>query len=99
MKLYFSGYNYQIRQIKERGFEDPEPSDYQCDKFIPGIVVQDRRPAVESLGELLQFELREDLVLPYEVTKPGYEPRTFYLPARILNDLLPGTAGDRARLR
>jgi hypothetical protein len=82
LKLYHSGYNYQIRQIKEREFEVPDPSDYRRDKFIPGIVLRDRRPAVESSEALIEFELPEDLVLPYEVTEPGYEPRTFYLPAR-----------------
>jgi hypothetical protein len=88
VKLYFSGYNYQVREIKERGFEDPEPSDYQRDKYIPGIVLRDCRPAVDSLEELLEFELPEDLILPYEVTEPGYEPRAFHIPARILNEHL-----------
>jgi hypothetical protein len=33
----------------------------------------------------MEFELPEDLVLPHEVTDPGYEPRTFHLPAQALN--------------
>jgi len=50
--------------------EDPsEPSDYQRDKYIPGIVLRDHRPAVDSLEESLEFELPEDLVLPHEVTE------------------------------
>jgi hypothetical protein len=85
VKLYFSGYKYQIERIKEHGFEDSEPSDYQRDKYIPGIILRDRRPAVDSLEELLEFDLPEDLILPYEVTEPGYEPRTFHVPARVLN--------------
>ena len=27
-------------------------------------------------------------MLPYEVTKPGYVPRTFYVPARVVNKAL-----------
>jgi hypothetical protein len=92
LKLYFSGYKYQIERIKEQDFEDPVPSDYQRDKFIPGIVLRDRRPAVDSSEELIEFELPEDLVLPYEVTEPGYEPRRFYIPARILNECSTQTA-------
>jgi hypothetical protein len=40
----------------------------------------------------MELELPEDLVLPYEVTKPGFVPRTFYVPARALNQYL-GTDG------
>ena len=40
------------------------------------------------MTEALEIDLPEDLVLPYEVTKPGYVPRTFYVPARVLNEAL-----------
>ena len=98
VKLNFSGYKYQIGRIQEQGFEDPEPSDYQRDKYIPGIVLRDRRPAVNSLEELLEFEVPEDLVLPYDVTEPGYEPRTLHVPAGLLNDL-SSTLREEAQLR
>jgi hypothetical protein len=34
---------------------------------------------------VLELELPEALVLPYEVTEPGFVSRTFYVPALVLN--------------
>ena len=55
--------------------------------------MHDCRPAIGSSEELIELDFPEDAVLPYEVTEPGYEPRTFNVPARILNgrllDVLP----------
>jgi hypothetical protein len=85
VKLYFSGYNHQIRKIKTDGFEDPDVSDHDRNKTESGIVLRDRRPGVDWLTELIELELPEDVVLPYEVTEPGYVPRLFCIPARVLN--------------
>jgi len=53
-----------------------------------GVPLTDRKPSVDWAEDTIVLELPEDLVLPHEVTEPGYEPRTFYVPARILNKWL-----------
>jgi len=76
-------------------FEDPDPPTYQPAKASPpAIRLQDVKPERDWLTEALELNPAEDLALPYEVTKPGYVPRTFYIPARVLNDALgrPTTA-------
>jgi hypothetical protein len=85
LKLYFAGYGHEIQRIKSDGFRDPEASAFGDQKVSPGIVLADRRPPVDSLQQLLEIEMSEDAALPYETTEPGYVPRTFCVPAEILN--------------
>jgi hypothetical protein len=94
LKLYFSANNHEIRRIKAEGFEDPEPSEYDQNKTPPGILLRDRRPTAECLADWIDVEVSEDLVLPYEVTEPGYVPRTFYVPACVLNQHLTKAPND-----
>jgi hypothetical protein len=84
MKLYHGAYPHQLAEIRRRGFEDPE----LAEKTPPGILLYDRPPAKDWLSDVLELEVAEEVVLPYEVTKPGYVPRTFYVPARVLNRCL-----------
>jgi hypothetical protein len=86
LKLYFCGYQHEIKRIKAEGFEDPEPSEYDRNRTTPGVLLRDR-PG-ESPTDARELEVTEDLVLPYEVTEPGYVPRTFYVPASVRNQHL-----------
>ena len=89
MKLYASGYGSEIARMRTEGFEDPDPPTFEPEKAPPpGIRLQDVKPAKGWMTEALEIDLAEELVLPYEVTKPGYVPRTFYVPARVLNAAL-----------
>jgi len=85
LKLYFCGYQHEIKKIKAEGFEDPEPSEYDRTKTPPGILLRDSRPNAERLSDFIELQAPDDFVLPYEVTEPGYIPRTFYVPACVLN--------------
>jgi hypothetical protein len=86
MRLYASGYGTEIARMRTQGFEDPDPPTYQPEEAAPpGIHLQDVRPERDWMTEALELDLPESLVLPYEVTKPGYVPRTFYVPAKVLN--------------
>jgi len=42
-------------------------------------------PARDWLSDVIELEVPEDVVLPYEITKPGYVPRTLYVPAGLVN--------------
>ena len=87
VKLYVSGYGSEVARMRTQGFEDPDPPTFQPEKAPPpGIRLQDAKPDRDWLTEAWELEVREDVVLPYEVTKPGYVPRTFYVPARVLNE-------------
>jgi hypothetical protein len=85
LKLNFAAYGHEIPRIKSDGFRDPEASAFGDQKVSPGIVVADRRPPVDWLQQLLEIEMSEDAALPYETTEPGFVPRTFCIPAEILN--------------
>jgi hypothetical protein len=83
VRLYLSGYGHEIARMRTRGFEDPDPPTFEPEKAPPpGIRLQDVKPAKDWMTEAFEIDLPEDLVLPYEVTKPSYVPRTFYVPAR-----------------
>jgi hypothetical protein len=96
VKLYASGYGREIARMRTEGFEDPDPPTFEPEKAPPpGIRLQDVKPAKGWMTEALEIDFSEQLVLPYEVTRPGYVPRTFYVPARVLNEAL-GTNAVRA---
>jgi hypothetical protein len=81
VKLYASGYGSEIARMRTQGFEDPDPPTYQQEKAPPpGIRLQDTKRGESWMTEAFEIQVPEDLVLPYEVTKPGYVPRTFYAP-------------------
>jgi hypothetical protein len=87
LKLHYIGSGYQLADVRREGFHDPDPpSPYGNQKASPpGIKLVDRKPPSSAYSESIELELPEDVVLPYEVTEPGYEPRTFCVPARVLN--------------
>lgn len=87
LKLYHSGPEYEIAKIRTEGFRDPDPpSPYGNQKASPpGVKLVDRKPPASAYSESIELELHEDVVLPYEATESGRVPRTFYLPARVLN--------------
>ncbi len=87
--LYASGYGHEIARMRTLGFEDPDPPTYEPEEASPpGIRLQDVRSNRGWMNEALEVDLPEDLVLPYEVTKLGYVPRTFYVAAKVLNQAL-----------
>ena len=89
VKLYASGNGSEIARMRTEDFEDPDPPTYEPEKAPPpGIRLQDVKPQREWMTEALEIDFPEDAVLPYEVTKPGHVPRTFYVPARVLNKAL-----------
>ncbi len=94
LKLYFAGYGHEIQQIKSDGFSDPEASPFGDQKVSPGIVVADRRPPVDGYQQLLEIEMPEDAALLYETTESGFVPRTFCIPAEILNQHIGVTPRD-----
>jgi hypothetical protein len=100
LKLYHCGPGYDIAKIRTEGGRDPDPpSPYVNQKASPpGVKLVDRKPSSSDYSESIELELHEDGVLPYEVTEPGYVPRTFYVPARVLNRSLgrevPSGAGE-----
>jgi hypothetical protein len=86
LKVYASGYASEVARMRTAGFRDPDPPTYQPEKAPPpGIRLQDVKPDQDWMTEACELELPEDLLLPFETTKPGYVPRTFYVPARVLN--------------
>jgi hypothetical protein len=87
LKLYYIASGYQLADIRREGFHDPDPpSPYGNQKASPpGVKLVDRKPPSSDYSESIELELHEDVVLPYEVTDPGYVPRTFYVPGRVLN--------------
>ena len=94
VRLYVSGYGSEIARMRTEGFEDPDPPTNQPEKARPpGIRLQDVKPHRDWMTEVLEIDLPEELVLPYEATKPGYVPRTFYVPAKVLNEVLGRPAG------
>ena len=89
VKLYASGYGHEIARMRTEGFEDPDPPTFEPEEAPPpGIRLEDVKPAKGWMTEALENDLPEELLLPYEITRPGYLPRTFYLPARVLNEAL-----------
>ena len=75
VKLYAPGYGSEITWMRTQGFEDPDPPTYEPEKASPpGIRLHDVKPASDWLTETVEIHLPEELVLPYEVTKPGYVP-------------------------
>jgi hypothetical protein len=95
VKLYASGYGSEIARMRTEGFEDPDPPNHQAEKAPPpGIRLQDIEPDRDWMTEAFEIDLPEDLVLPYEITKPGYVPRTFYVPARVLNEAQRNAKAD-----
>ena len=70
IRLFLNAYKHEIREVKARGFDDPEPSDYDQQKTLAGILLYDRKPEIDC-SEVLELELPADLVLPYETTTPG----------------------------
>jgi hypothetical protein len=87
LKLYYIGSGYQLADVRRDGFHDPDPP-FACGNqkaSPPGVKLVDRKPPASAYSESIELELHEDVVLPYEVTEPGYVPRTFYVPARVLN--------------
>ena len=70
IRLFFNAV-HEIRHIKAKGFE---------------ILLCDRRPGGDWLSEVLELGLPEEVVLPCETTTPGYVPRTFCIPAAVLNE-------------
>ena len=62
LKLYFCGYQHEIKKIKAEGFEDPEPSEYDRNKTAPGVLLRDRRPVAESLTDAMELDVPEDLL-------------------------------------
>jgi hypothetical protein len=87
LKLYYTGSGYQLADVRREGFRDPDPpSPYGNQKTPPpGVKLVDRKPPASAYSESIELELHEDVVLPYEVTEPGYVARTFHVPARVLN--------------
>jgi hypothetical protein len=47
-----------------------------------------RRPADDWMKASVEIEIPERDVVPFETTEPGYVPRTFCVPARVLNRIL-----------
>lgn len=95
--LFFSAYHHEIRTIKAEGFKDPEPSLYGQQNPPAGIVLCDCSPGTGWLSEVMELEVPEDVVLPYETTTPGYAPRTFCIPARVLNEQVGKTPKENGR--
>jgi hypothetical protein len=87
LTLYYCADQYEIARIKTEGFRDPDPPPpYSQEKAPPpGIKLQNQRWNSGWSSEAIELELREDLLLQYEVTKPGFLPRQFYVPAQVLN--------------
>ena len=87
LKVYYAGYSHEISRLRDGGlFEDPEVSDYDKKPRQPGIALCDRNTELDWLRTSLELELPEDFLLPYEVSTPGYIPRQFFVPARVLNE-------------
>jgi len=83
LKVYASVPSYKVEEIRRNGFEDPDHT-YSGEKTPPGVKLTDQPQASYTV---LEMELPEDFLLPYEVTEPGWMPRTFYVPARVLNSV------------
>jgi hypothetical protein len=89
LKLYYAAAGYDLAEVRRAGFHDPEPpARYGNEKAPPPGVQLVDRPTSTWHSESMELELPEDAVLPYEVTAPGYIPRTFFMPARVLNGIL-----------
>jgi hypothetical protein len=88
LTLYYSGYSSDLARIRREGFKDPEPESDRNQRRLAGITLREQKPEGGWGSDTLEILLPEVAVLPYEVTEPGYVPRVFRLPARVLNRVL-----------
>jgi hypothetical protein len=90
LKMYFSCNESELERIREDGFSEPGlPAAYaREEQSPPGIRLKDAPGGECYYSKSMELELPEDAVLPYEVTVPGYVPRVFCVPARVLNRLI-----------
>lgn len=86
--LYFSGPEYEIRRINAVGFVDPPLTEYGPEHAPTGVTVSDERVDRGWPDAHIALEVPNREVLPHETTRPGYRPRTFCVPACVLNRLL-----------
>ncbi len=86
LKVYAAVPSYCVEEIQKNGFEDPDHT-YSQEKTTPGVKLTDQ-PQMGYADTALEMELPEDFLLPYEVTEPGWIPRIFYVPARLLNSVV-----------
>lgn len=84
--LYYSANGHEIADIRSRGFVDAVPHvGYGEKPKVPGVGLTDTPDASGWGREASELVLPEDAVLPYETTMPGFAPRTFCVPATVLN--------------
>ena len=88
LKLYAHVSRWELGDLRRNGFKDPELSK----EHPPGVALSDT-PKSDSIfsSDAVELELPAETVLPFETTAPGYEPRTFYVPARVLNQFVRRT--------
>jgi hypothetical protein len=88
LTLYHSGYSYDLARIRQEGFRDPEPAADREQRTLVGIRLREQKPAADWMRESIEIQVPERDVVPFETTEPGYVPRTFCVPARVLNRIL-----------
>jgi hypothetical protein len=93
-RLYASGYDSQSAQMRTQAFEDPDPPTYETEKAPPpGIRLQDVESERDRLTGCWNWTSQRIWCCDTRVTKSGYVPRTFYVPAKVLKDALGKRAG------
>jgi hypothetical protein len=80
LTLYHVGYRWVLDDIRKHGFSDSNLSEDSA----PGVLLVDNR-GVDEHADAIELVLPTSVVLPFEVTEPGYEPRRFVVPARLLS--------------
>jgi hypothetical protein len=88
LTLYHSGYSSDLARIREEGFRDPEPAADRAQRTLVGIRLRAQKPADDWMKASMEIQIHERDVVPFETTEPGYVPRTFCVPARVLNRIL-----------
>jgi hypothetical protein len=88
LTLYYSGYSSDIARIRQEGFRDAEPAADRAERTLVGIRLREQKPADDWMRESIDVQIPERAVVPFETTEPGYVPRTFCVPARVLNRTL-----------
>ncbi|MGB2713519.1 MAG: hypothetical protein WBC51_05025 [Vicinamibacterales bacterium] len=86
LKVYYYDPGFGLVAKRIEGFTDPHPTPDQKRGALIGITLTSAPP--DNFEHAIEFELALDDILPYETTEPGWVPRLFVVPARVLNAAL-----------
>lgn len=86
LTVYYATSSSEIERINNGGaFGDGNVNRGTDGPKMAGMELVDEAPEATWNSDALQLELPDQLLLPYEITKPGYRPRRFCVPKRVID--------------